>query len=144
MYKLLLVLLFIITIKPLKAEIKNVCSEYASKDHRKRWPKSSIRDQCGVGSCHSFAAIGLVEAAHSLKFDKYIDLSENDLFRQHMKQVNRGEKPSSQISDIANRTLAGKDTGHIYQEGAQVESDIKLMKKNGVCFEKTRFYGEFN
>jgi hypothetical protein len=118
----------------------NACNKQKSRDYRKLWPKKSIRNQCGVGSCHSFQSIGMVEAAHSLLFDRNIDLSENDLFRQHMKVINKGKKPSQFISDLANETYKNKKTDSIFREGGHIYKDIELMKKNGTCFERTLPY----
>ncbi|OUR96832.1 hypothetical protein A9Q84_10875 [Halobacteriovorax marinus] len=121
----------------------NQCAKHSTKNFTKLWPKKSIGNQCGVNSCHSFQIVGLMEATHSLLFDRNIDLSENDLFRQHYQGPNKGKNISTRMYDFTNAKLQDKETREFFKEVGFSDDDFKIVKGQGICFENTRPYSEF-
>lgn len=77
-------------------------------DLRPQFSDGANRNQCDVGSCHAFGAIGVLEAAYFRKNGKTIKLSEADLFLQ--KTVLTGDIYNQFCSDGKCKVSEGNST----------------------------------
>lgn len=84
----------------------------ASVDLSSQFPKEE-RVQGAPGSCHAFAAVGLLEAAYWRATKKRVRLSEADLF--------------------ARRTVAGGWMFGRKREGGLLQDDLEYLKKHGAA-----------
>lgn len=90
-------------------------------DLRPQFADGANRNQCDVGSCHAFGAIGVLEAAYFRKHHKTIKLSEADLFLQ--KTVLTG--------DIYNQFCSGGKCE--VSEGNNTADDLRHALDKGVA-----------
>lgn len=109
----------------------NQCSNHKEIDHQDKWPAASIRNQGQIGSCHVFASTALVEAQYYLLTGKHKDLSERDLYYQHL-------FPRTDDSSLKNDILYFSKNN----EGGWNEKDLNLFKQNGICSEETLPYDD--
>lgn len=80
------------------------------------------REQGRVGSCHSFAATAVLEAAYARKYGRTIRFSEADLFLRRMVIGN---------SAISDRLLTGGDIPQ-YLEGGDIIRDVGFALRTGM------------
>ena len=90
-----------------------------------------------VGSCHTFAAVALVEAEYRKSTGKHINLSERDLFVRHYIQGDKNVADSIRKQLIA-ATL--KKLPDHYKEAGHISEDFTLLQRHGVASERELGY----
>jgi hypothetical protein len=86
-----------------------------------QFPDPSERQQCSVGSCHTFSTVSILEAAYFRAYGEHVTLSEADVFIR--------------------RTVLSKDLYDTFcktgkcelSEGNDVVGDVKYALENGVA-----------
>ena len=91
------------------------------------WDKNKDRKQGDVGSCHSFGTVALLEAYYKIKTNQYIDLSERDLFEQHLSSI-------SSFLSFTTTGLINQEEKNIGEAGLDALDFIRV-KNNGICTE---------
>lgn len=99
------------------------------------WPRAGVPYQGNVESCHSFASTALVEEWLFRTQRVQMDLSERDLFEQHLLR-----QASVTPEQMAERLRSGK----AIEMGSSPDFDIRLIMENGVCLESQCPYVEGN
>lgn len=92
-----------------------------------------------VGSCHTFATIGLVEAEYWKSTGKHINLSERDLFIRHYTREHQYTNGYPHTHLFINKQLRDATEQKLpdhYLEAGHITNDFALLKKHGVASEK--------
>ncbi len=100
-----------------------------------QFPDPASRDQGGVGSCHAFTTVSLMEAALWRKHKKRYWLSEADLFVQKVV-----EDPAYYAKA---RTALGANAAYKFLEGGSPYDDCEFARTKGVAFAEHAEWGAF-
>ncbi|MBI5622306.1 MAG: hypothetical protein HY924_00860 [Elusimicrobia bacterium] len=101
-----------------------------------QFPDPAVRNQCSVGSCHSFSSIGTVEAALRRAYGAKVRLSEADLF------INMKVKKPELFADSYVKSDTDGNPRHQLSEGGFPEDNLAYALENGVATDKTVPYAD--
>ncbi|MBI4678494.1 MAG: hypothetical protein HY748_13020 [Elusimicrobia bacterium] len=101
-----------------------------------QFPDDALRDQCQVGSCHVFSAMGPIEAALKRAYGVKVRLSEADVF------INMKVKKPELYSEAYIKKDENGNEKLKLSEGGFPEDDLAYAIENGVATDKTVPYAE--
>ena len=107
-------------------------------DYTHIWKDAPTRDQGGIGNCHIFTTVGLLEARYYREHYIYRALSPYDLFINHMLESVKLFKAQGFMTHPLQEFVLY--SGNESLEGGNEFSNLKLIKKYGLALDDQKPY----
>jgi hypothetical protein len=101
-----------------------------------QFPDPATRNQCSVGSCHVFSAMGPVESAIKRAYGLKVRLSEADVF------INMKVKKPELYSNARTEKDENGNESLQLSEGGFAEDDLEYVFENGAATDRTLPYAD--